>query len=106
MDCRVIVIDHSQNNRKCKEMNKNNRLLHWLSLLIFTFGILIGIAVAGGIIWGDIEASIFDSSIKAKSALRLRRPVLITTNEVGKISATLKNLKDRERNMDKILFSV
>ena len=78
-------------------MIKNNRLLHWLSLLIFSIGILIGMAVAGGIIWGDIEASIFDSSIKAKSALRLSCPVLITTNEAGKISATLKNLEDRER---------
>ena len=78
-------------------MKKNNRILHWLSLLIFTFGILIGMAVAGGIIWGDVEASIFDSSIKAKSALRLNCPVVITTNEIGKISAILKNLDDRDR---------
>ena len=48
-------------------------------------------AIAGGIIWGDIETSVFDSSIKAKSSLRLNCPVAITTDEVGKISATVEN---------------
>jgi hypothetical protein len=78
-------------------MEIKNKLLRLASLLIFSVGILIGMAIAGGIIWGDLEASIFDSSIKPKSPLSLSCPVAITTHEVGKISATLKNPVEREK---------
>jgi hypothetical protein len=46
-----------------------------------------------------LEASLFDSSITAKSTLRgLKCPVVITTNEVGIVSATISNPSDREKN--------
>jgi hypothetical protein len=79
-------------------MKKDYKYLRVLSLLMFSFGVLIGMAVAGGIVWGDFEAFVFDPSIQAESSLRLNCPVVITTDEVGKISATLKNTVDREKN--------
>ena len=80
-------------------MNKRQNKLRLLSLIIFTLGILIGMAIAGGIVWGDLEASLFDSSINANSSLRsLKCPIAITTDEVGLIRATLKNPTDREKS--------
>ena len=80
-------------------MNKRQNKLRFLSLTIFTLGILIGMAIAGGIVWGDLEASLFDSSINANSTLRsLKCPIAITTDEVGIIHATLKNPTDREKS--------
>jgi hypothetical protein len=78
-------------------MNNRNKSLRGLSLTLYSIGILIGMAVGGGIIWGDLEASLFDSSIKPKSSLSLSCPVVITTNEVGKVTATLKNPVEREK---------
>jgi len=79
-------------------MQKRVKTLRIISLLMFSIGILAGMAVGGGIIWSDLEASLFDSSIGAKSSLRLSCPVAITTHEVGKVSATLKNSTDKEKN--------
>lgn len=76
---------------------KQKKLLRVAGLLIYSIGILLGMAIAGGIIWGDLEASLFDSSIKAKSSVRLNCPVAITTHEVGEITATLKNPVEREK---------
>ena len=78
-------------------MNNRKKSLRGISLILYSIGILIGMAVGGGIIWGDLEASLFDSSIKPKSSLSLSCPVVITTNEVGKVSATLKNPVEREK---------
>jgi hypothetical protein len=80
-------------------MKKSKNPLRFLSLLIFSLGIFVGLAIAGSIIWGDLEASLFDSSIKPRSTLRsLNCPVAITTNEAGKITATLKNPTDQDKN--------
>jgi hypothetical protein len=78
-------------------MRESTKLLRLISVLIFAFGIMVGMAIAGGIIWGDLEASLFDSSIKAKSTLRLNCPVVITTYEVGQVSAKLKNPVERDK---------
>ena len=37
-------------------MKKNNRILNWLSLLMFSIGTLVGMAVAGGIISHQLAA--------------------------------------------------
>jgi hypothetical protein len=79
-------------------MNRKRKFLRTSGILIYIVGILIGMGVAGGIIWGDLEASLFDSSIKAKKSVSLNCPVAITTHEIGQVSATLKNPIDREKN--------
>jgi hypothetical protein len=79
-------------------MKKRKRTFQITSLIIFSIGIILGMLLSGGVVWGDLEASIFDSSIKAKSTLSLSCPVAITTHEVGEVSATLKNPTDREKS--------
>jgi hypothetical protein len=79
-------------------MRTTNKFLRFISLVLFAIGILLGMTIAGGIIWGDLEASLFDSSIKAKSSLDLSCPVAITANETGFVTATLDNPVDREKN--------
>ena len=79
-------------------MDRKKKYLSAIGLIIYTIGIVVGMLIAGGVIWGDLEASLFDSSIKAKSSLRLSCPVAITTSEVGKITATIDNPVEREKN--------
>jgi len=81
-------------------MIKRKKALRIFSLLLFSIGIILSIAIAGGIIWGDLEASLFDSSIRTKNSLRLSCPVAITSNEVGTVSVTLKNPIDREKTFN------
>jgi len=77
---------------------KKKGIFHWISLILYAIGVLVGVAVSGATLWGDIEASVFDSSIIGDSKIRLNCPVIITKDEIGKISATLKNPEDREKS--------
>ena len=79
-------------------MEKRQKSLRVASLIIYIAGIILGMTIAGGIVWSDLEASLFDSSIKAKSSLSLRCPVVITTHESGVVTAILKNPTEREKN--------
>ncbi|HBX69732.1 MAG TPA: hypothetical protein DEH25_10255 [Chloroflexi bacterium] len=80
-------------------MEKKQKLIGVVSLLIFALGITLALVIAVGIVWGDFEAALFDPGISADSTLRgFRCPVAITTHEVGKISATLKNSTDRDKS--------
>jgi hypothetical protein len=60
---------------------------------MFGVGVLMGTVLLGLAVWGDLEASMFDSSsIRADAKLKsLNCPVMITTGEIGKVSASLTN---------------
>ncbi|MBN1920923.1 MAG: hypothetical protein JW892_06740 [Anaerolineae bacterium] len=63
--------------------------------ILFALGILLGVALWGSMVWVDIEAFLFDSSLDADAALTsLRCPVLITAAEDGEIRATFSNSLD------------
>ena len=79
-------------------METGNKKQRRISLLIYAIGILIGMAIAAGIIWSDLETSLFDSAVSPESALRLDCPVAITKGETGKISATIANATEKEKN--------
>lgn len=64
--------------------------------LLFVAGLLLGMALFGAVIWGDLEAALFSPGIQQDAALRsLRCPVLITRSETGTVSARLKNPLER-----------
>jgi hypothetical protein len=68
-----------------------------LGVALFAVGFLLGIALAAGAVWGDLEASLFDRSMKADATLTtMRCPLLITTDEEGTVSVQVKNPTDRE----------
>jgi hypothetical protein len=66
-----------------------------LSVLVFSVGLLLGTALFGATIWGDLEASLFNASMGGEKRLPLRCPVMITTRETGTVSASVKNTLDR-----------
>jgi len=67
-----------------------------LGILLFSIGLLLGMALFGAVVWADFEAALFDPSIQQEARLRsLRCPVMITESETGTVSATLSNPLDR-----------
>lgn len=69
---------------------------HALSVLIFAIGILSGMSLSGIVVWGDLEASLFDASVRGDATLTtLRCPVMMTAHEIGTASATFENPLER-----------
>ncbi|MBX3000948.1 MAG: hypothetical protein KF893_20670 [Caldilineaceae bacterium] len=70
-----------------------------LAFLLYTVGMIALLALGAVAIWGDLEASLFDVSIRPERSLRsLRCPVLITRQETGQISASFENTGQRPVN--------
>lgn len=77
-------------------MDTRKRIIRTLSVLIFSIGVLLSMVIFGIMVWGDIEAEMFDTGMRGKARLwGLRCPVMMSTNEIGTISATLKNSLER-----------
>jgi hypothetical protein len=78
-------------------MKVQSRTLRFLSVLVFSAGVFLGIALLGGAAWGDLEATFFDvmTSRQANAHLTtLSCPVLMTATEAGTVAATFKNPTD------------
>ena len=72
------------------------RLLSTFSILIFSIGVLIGLALTGFAVWADLEASLFSTDIGREAGLpSLNCPVMITEEEIGVVRATIENTLDR-----------
>ena len=77
-------------------MEKRKRLFGTLGVFVFAVGAVLGIVFYGAAAWGDLEAFLFDASVDADGALgSLRCPVVITSTESGKLSATFENPTER-----------
>lgn len=63
-------------------------------IILFSFGVLLGMTLIAVTIWTDLEASFFDSVLASRGdepLKTLRCPVLMTTSETGTIRATFEN---------------
>jgi hypothetical protein len=68
-----------------------------LGTIIFTVGLLVGLALAGAAVWGDFEGmSYFYSGAGYPGFNGLHCPVLMTRGEVGHITAQFDNPSDEE----------
>jgi hypothetical protein len=77
-------------------MDSKNKNIRTLGVLIFSVGFLLGLALLAIVVWGDLEAHIFDPAIPSDEMLTtLRCPVMITAPEVGTVTATFTNPLDR-----------
>lgn len=79
-------------------MERRARWVRALGLLLFVIGALLGLGLAGIAIWGDLEATLFDRTMELLSDASLKGlhcPMLLTTDESGTVSATIKNPLDR-----------
>ena len=73
-------------------MDNKKKNLRNLGLLIFVIGIALGMVFQGSAVWGDFEASLFDSTLPADAALdTLSCPVVINSHEQGTVSASFTN---------------
>lgn len=77
-------------------MGIRRRLTPPLAILVFSLGLLLGMALFGGLIWSDFETLFFDPAWRYDTPLRsLRCPVMITTGETGLVSVRVSNPLDR-----------
>jgi hypothetical protein len=73
-------------------------LIRTLGVLIFSAGILLGLALSATAVWGDLEAMQFDRDLtllRDASLTTLRCPVILDREETGTVHATFKNSLDR-----------
>lgn len=72
------------------------RIIRMLGVLIFSVGVLLGMALSGVVVWADLEADMFDTTIRGDARLTsLKCPVMITADEIGTASATFENPLER-----------
>lgn len=77
-------------------MNSKKQTVRILSVLVFSVGALLGLALFGIVVWEDLEAAMFDPTIKQDAPLAtLRCPVMMTRAETGTVTATFTNPLDR-----------
>lgn len=70
-----------------------------VGVTVFLAGTLLTVALAALAVWGDLEASLFDVSVRAEKRLAsLRCPVLITSQETGQVLASFRNTGQRPVN--------
>lgn len=72
-------------------MKHSKRLINILAVLIFIVGTILGMGVFGLAAWGDMEAFLFDSSVRQEGRMKLSCPVMINDYEYGKVGVTLDN---------------
>lgn len=82
--------------------SKNNTALN-LSYILFAVGIILGLVFQGGAIWADFEASMFDVTLPASWAetelKTVSCPLVISSQETGKVLASFSNDTDKEINL-------
>jgi hypothetical protein len=78
-------------------MKFRNPVLRFAGLLIFAAGVVLGAAFSVAAVWGDIEALVFDPSVKADATLgSLSCPVIVTTKDAGTATAKVSNPGDNK----------
>jgi hypothetical protein len=77
-------------------MNSKNRIIRTLGVLVFSVGVLLGMALSSIVVWGDFEASLFNVSMSGNASLKtLRCPVMVTATKPGTVAATFTNSLER-----------
>lgn len=67
-------------------------------IVLFSFGVLMGTALMAVTVWADLEASFFDADLASRggeSLKTLRCPVLMTSAEIGVVTATVENTANK-----------
>lgn len=67
-------------------------LINVFSIILFITGVALAVGLLVITIWGDLEASMFDASMRYEEGVQgLKCPVLITSGERSKVSAVFSN---------------
>lgn len=80
-----------------KNSKTKKTLLNVLIMTVFVVSALISSTLMFISVWGDLEASMFSATLKGDERLgSLDCPTILTTKEVGKVSAKFTNPMDRD----------
>jgi hypothetical protein len=80
-------------------MKNNSKAVRIFSIVLYGFGVILGVSFLVLYVWANIEASLFDPGISGERRLTsLRCPIAITDQEVAVIKATVNNPLEREIN--------
>jgi hypothetical protein len=69
--------------------------LSLLSALLFLVGVLSQLSLSSGLVWGEVEASLYGTQA-GYAGLKLNCPILLSTSESGRVSATITNSLDQD----------
>lgn len=69
--------------------------LSWLSVLFFLVGVLLQLSLSSGIVWGEVEASLYGTQV-GYAGLKLGCPILLSPTESGRVNATITNSLDQD----------
>jgi hypothetical protein len=74
----------------------NKRIQQITGIILITIGIFFFILIGGLSIWSDLEASLFNSAMRSSEPLSsLTCPSIISSEEIGVVSAEFTNTSDR-----------
>jgi hypothetical protein len=77
-------------------MKRSPTPLRTLGLILFFAGVLLGLSLAGGLTWANLEADFyFGFGIEGDTSLRMACPLVMTAAETGQVSIVLQNPSDR-----------
>ncbi len=80
-------------------MKSQKKIMRFLGILFFWIGILLGMALAGGAVWADIEATFYGFEEMGDKSLSLRCPTFVTDAEPGQFASTFKNPNDKQMEL-------
>ncbi len=79
-------------------MRTNSKILRIAGIVLFSFGVIVGMALIAITIWADLEASFFDANLASRggeSLKTLRCPILMTSAEIGTATVALENTANK-----------
>jgi len=80
-------------------MKIRKKIMRLLGILLFWVGVLLGVALAAGAVWADIEATFYGFTKMGDKPLNLKCPVFVTAAEPGQFASTFKNPNDKQMEL-------
>jgi len=77
-------------------MKSRNKIVRLAGIVLFWVGVLLGMALAAGAVWADIEATFYGFSKMGDKPLNLRCPIFVTAAEPGEIASSFKNPTEKQ----------
>ena len=84
-------------NTSIEDQSKKRRKI---AVLLFIFGCALGMVLIGASIYADFESTLFDATTVVDSSIRpINCPILLSSTEMGRVSAIIRNTDDRPREL-------
>jgi len=80
-------------------MKTGKKTMRLLGILLFWVGVLLGMALATGAVWADLEAAFYGFVEMGDKPLNLKCPVFVTAAEPGQFASTFKNPNDKQMEL-------